>query len=97
MEQKLKSYIHKAVKTLHAHQSFVVLVMVLLVLTGVIIRINTLNNLPIDEAYYNQQTSQLKSVTFNHDAITKIEQLRDSNVIEPGTSLPVNRDNPFAE
>jgi len=72
-------------------------VSVLLVLVFVVVRINTLNNLPIDEAYYNSQTSQLKSVNFNHEAITKIEQLRDSNVTEPGTSLPANRSNPFAE
>lgn len=97
MPQKIKDILYKTTKLLHVHQSFVVLVAVLVVLTMAVIRINTLNNLPIDQAYYDQQTAQLKSVTFNHEAITKIEQLRDSNVVQPGTSLPVNRSNPFAE
>ena len=97
MNQKFKDYIYKSTKLLHAHQAFVVLVTVLIVLTFVIIRINTLNNLPVDQAYYDQQTAQLKTVVFNHEAITKIEMLRDSDVTQPGTSLPANRNNPFAE
>lgn len=97
MNQKLALYRYKTAKFLHLHQAFVILVTVLLLLVFVAFRINTLSNLPMDEAYYTKQTSQLKTVRFNQEAIKQIEELRDSNVTAPGTSLPKDRTNPFVE
>lgn len=87
----------KLVKTLHTHQAFIVLIVVLLLLVFVIVRINTFNNITYNEAYYTQETASLKSVQFNQEAIEQIEALRDSNVNEPAVQLPGDRSNPFAE
>lgn len=97
MKLKLTKANYKLQKLLHEHQAFVVLVVMLLVLMGVFLRINTLSNQPLDQAYLNQESSKLKSVRFNEDAIDQIKALRESNVIDPGTQLPSNRQNPFNE
>ena len=97
MNQRINMYRYKVAKLFHTHEAFVIATVVLLLLLGVILRINTLSNLPIDEVYYTEKTSQLKSVTFDQDAIKKIEELRDSNVTTPGAELLENRNNPFTE
>ncbi len=90
-------YRYKVTKLFHTHEAFVIATVVLLLLMGVILRINTLSNLPVDEGYFTEKTDQVKSVTFDQDAIEKIEELRDSNVTAPGAELPTNRNNPFTE
>lgn len=94
---KLSALQYKVAKALRGHEAFIVSVVALLVLFLLTLRINSLNNLPMDQAYYDQKTSELKSVTFNQDAIDQIESLRDSNVADPGVQLPSGRDNPFVE
>ncbi len=97
MQKKFVALKYKASKLLHQHQTFVVLTIVLSVLIVVIVRINNLSNLPLDQGYLNEQTSQIKNVNFNQNAIDQIKQLNDSNVTAPGTELPSNRLNPFNE
>ncbi len=92
----LKNY-YSFIKVFHTHEAFVVLTIVLIALIGVVARINHLSNLPADQLYFDQSSSEIKAVNFNEDAIKKIEQLRDSNVQDPGTQLPVDRNNPFNE
>ena len=94
---KLSALQYKIAKSLRGHEAFTISVLALLVLLLLTLRINSLNNLPMDQAYYDQKTSELKSVTFNQDAIEQIEALRDSNVADPGVQLPNGRDNPFVE
>lgn len=97
MKGKFNTQIYRLQKIFHNHQTFVVLTAVLLVLTIVFLRIHTLNSMPLDESYLNQETSKIKSVRFNEDAIEQIKALNDSNVKDPGTQLPANRQNPFNE
>lgn len=94
---KLAALQYKVSKALRGHEAFIVSVMALLILLLLTLRINTLNTMPMDQAYYEQKTSELKSVTFNQEAIEQIETLRDSNVSDPGAQLPSGRDNPFVE
>lgn len=97
MKNKLITKYYSVVKIFHTHEAFVVLTIVLVALIAVVVRINHLSNLPPDQAYFDKSSSEIKSVNFNEDAINKIEQLRDSNVQDPGTQLPVGRNNPFNE
>ena len=97
MKHQFSALQYKSTKLLHSHQTFVVLVAVLIVLMMVFLRINTLSSIPLDQSYLNQETSKLKSVRFNEDAIEQIKTLNDSNVSDPGTQLPQNRQNPFNE
>lgn len=97
MKLELSKYKYAVSKTLRSHQAFVVLLLVLVVLLAVFIRINTLNNLPVDQTRINQESSKVKPVRFDEDAIKQIEALKDSNVEDPGTQLPGNRQNPFNE
>lgn len=82
---------------MHRHQAFLVLTCVLVILTFVILRINSLGNIAPDASYFERETSSLKPVQFNQEAITQIEALRDSNVSEPTVELPRDRNNPFTE
>jgi hypothetical protein len=97
MKSQLPALKRKTQKLLRGHQAFVVLLFVLFVLMGVFLRINTLSNQPLDTTYLNQESSKLKSVRFNEDAIEQIKLLKESNVADPGTQLPLNRQNPFNE
>lgn len=97
MKQKVTQLYYSFIRIFHNHEAFVVLTISLTALIVVILRINNLNNLPADQLYYDQAVSEIKSVNFNEDAINKIEQLRDSNVEDLGTQLPVDRTNPFNE
>ncbi len=97
MKSQFTTLNYKLQKLLHEHQAFVVLVIALLVLMGVFLRINTLANQPLDQAYLTSESSKLKSVRFNEDAIRQIKALQESNVNDPGTQLPSNRQNPFNE
>ncbi len=97
MKSQFSSISYKFQKLFHEHQAFVVIVTVLLILTAVFLRINTLSNQPLDKVYLDQETSKLKSVRFNEDAVDQIKALNDSNVQDPGTQLPGNRQNPFNE
>lgn len=94
---KVAAVRYKLSKSLRGHEAFIVSIIALLILLLLTLRINTLNNLPMDQAYYDQKTSELKSITFNQEAIEQIETLRDSNVIDPSAQLPDGRDNPFVE
>ncbi|MFO0971192.1 MAG: hypothetical protein U0520_02460 [Candidatus Saccharimonadales bacterium] len=84
-------------KVMRTHQTFVVLVVVLLVLLAVFIRINELGSMPLDQAYLQQEGEKIKSVKFNEEAIEQIKALNESNVNDPGTRLPTDRQNPFSE
>lgn len=97
MKNQLSNYKYRLIKLLHSHQSFVILLAVLLVLLLVFLRINTLGNLPLDQAHLNREAEKIKPVRFNEDAIEQIKALNDSNVADPGTQLPGNRQNPFNE
>lgn len=94
---KLATYRFRLLKLFRVHQSFVILILVLVVLVGVLYRVKFLNDLPVDQAYMNQEMQKVKAVKFNEAAIEQIKALRDSNVATPGTELPKNRQNPFAE
>lgn len=94
---KLETYRFRLLKLFRVHQSFVILILVLIVLVGVLYRVKFLNDLPVDQAYMNQEMQKVKVVKFNEAAIEQIKALRDSNVATPGTELPKNRQNPFAE
>lgn len=97
MKTQFKRYRLKIAKMLRDHHIFVVLLIVLAVLLAVFIRINTLNSLPLDQARLNQESEKIKPVRFNEGAIEKIKALNESNVADPGTQLPDNRQNPFSE
>lgn len=97
MNAKVSKQIYRFSKIFTAHQAFVVIVCVLAVLLLVLMRINTLSNLPINQAYLNTETESIKTVRFNQEAIEKIKTLNESNVEDPGTQLPGNRENPFSE
>lgn len=97
MKNKFAKYYYSFIKMFHTHEAFVALTLVLLALIGVVARINYLSNLPPDQTFLDLSSSQIKAINFNEDAIKKIEQLRDSNVEDPGTQLPVDRNNPFNE
>ena len=62
-----------------------------------LIRINSLGNLPVDQQYLDQETAKIKSVKFNEKSIEQIKALNDSNVSLPDTQLPSGRQNPFNE
>lgn len=94
---KLSALRYKLAKSLRGHEAFIVSVIALLILLLLTLRINSLNNIPMDQAYYDQKTSEVKGVTFNQEAIEQIETLRDSNVADPSAQLPDGRDNPFVE
>lgn len=97
MNQQLARLKYKAVKLLHSHQAFVVITIVLVVLLLVFVRINSLNEMPVDQAYLDEKVSNIKTVNFDTEAIKEIEALNDSNVTAPGTDLPLDRNNPFNE
>lgn len=97
MKQKLARYRYQLAKTFRSRQAFVVVVGVLLVLIATVLRVNSLNNLPVDQNYLSQQTSKIKSVQFNQTAINQIQSLNQSDINTPGTQLPSNRKNPFNE
>lgn len=97
MKEQLSSTRYKFAKLFKVHQTFVVLTAVLLLLIGVVLRINSLNNLPLDQNYLNAESSKIQSVNFNEEAIEQIKALNDSNVSDPGTQLPGGRQNPFNE
>ena len=97
MQKKFSKFKYKFYKVFRSHQTFVVLVVVLLLLTAVVIRINSLGNIPTDQVYLDKKLGETKSVNFNRDAIEQIKLLNESNVSTPGTQLPTNRQNPFNE
>ncbi len=97
MKHSFSAYRYKFSKLFRLHQSFVITVTVLLLLLAVLLRLNTLNNKPIDQGYINKKASDLKTVKFNQAAIEKIKTLKDSNVSVPQTELQRNRQNPFNE
>lgn len=97
MKDQLLAYRYKLIKQLHAHQTFVVLLAALIVLLAVFLRISSLGSTPVDQEYLNQTINTLKPVSFNEEAVKQIEALKDSNVNDPGTQLPPNRQNPFNE
>lgn len=88
---------YKFSKVFRIHQTFVILVAVLLLLVVALMRVNLLNDLPVDQTYLNEQSDKIKTVKFDEKAIEEIKALRDSNVASPGTDLPKDRQNPFNE
>lgn len=97
MKKQFNRIKYRLSKVLRTHQGFVVIVVVLTLLIVAVLRLNMLGNIPVDQTYLDQQSSQIKSVKFNQDAISQIEDLQDSNVADLGTRLPANRENPFNE
>lgn len=97
MKLKLPQLKNRLIKNLHSHQAFAVIVAVLIILLAVFLRISSLSNAPIDQAYLNQEVEKVKPVQFNQNAIKEIEKLKESNIEDPGTQLPQNRQNPFNE
>lgn len=97
MDSKLAPLKYKLSKIFRTHQTFVVLLVFLLVLVAAIFRIHNLSNLPVDQSYIDLKKSEIKTVRFNEQAIEEIEELNESNVSVPGTNLPQNRQNPFNE
>lgn len=97
MKKQLNLLKYRLAKLFKNHQAFVVIVVVLMVLMAAMLRINSLSNIPLDQGYLDKKSSELKSVQFNQDAISQIQDLNDSNVDDPGTQLPSNRQNPFNE
>lgn len=97
MKSQISSLNYKLQKVFHEHQAFVVVTGVLLILAVVLLRINTLSNMPLDQSYLTNQSMNIKSVRFDQDAIDQIKALNESNVNDPGTQLPGNRQNPFNE
>jgi len=94
---KLDVQRYRLAKIFRLHQAFVILILVLMVLVAVFYRVKSLNDLPVDKVYMNQEMQKIKTVKFNEEAIEQIKALRDSNVATPGTDLPKNRQNPFNE
>lgn len=95
--KRLSSIQYRAGRVLRAHQAFVVLLITLLILLITLLRVQTLNNIPINQTYIEQESANVKTVKFNQSAIEQIKSLRDSNVSAPGTNLPTDRQNPFSE
>lgn len=95
--KQIRTLQYKLIKTLRAHQVFVVLMITLSVLLVAFLRVQALNNIPVSQDYIDEKLLEIKTVKFNQSAIESIKSLRDSNVIAPGTSLPENRQNPFSE
>ncbi len=97
MKNSLSIYKYKIGKILNSHQLFIVMLVVLLVLLAVFFRINALNNLDVDQRYVDRESANIKTTTFNEEAIEAIKELNDSNVAVPQTELPSSRQNPFNE
>jgi hypothetical protein len=95
--KNLAKYKYRLTKVFRLHQSFVVLVAMLILLVAVVFRVNSLNDLPLDQEYLNTESSKVTTVRFDEKAIEEIKALRDSNVASPGTQLPTDRQNPFNE
>lgn len=87
MNQQLELFKYKFSKIFRLHQAFIVLVFVLLILIGVVIRINTLSNIPIDQAYSIRNPLKLKLCN-SMKALLKYRALNDSNVATPRTDQP---------
>lgn len=97
MKQKISRSIYLLKRTLNNHQVFVVLAVVLAVIVAVLARYYMLSSLPIDQAYVDEEVQKVKPVRFDDEAIKQMENLRDSNVGDPGTDLSTSRQNPFTE
>lgn len=97
MKSQFARYRYRFMKVFQNHQAFVVILVVLCVLLAVLLRISTLSSLPLDKNRFNQESAKVKPVRFNEKAIEQIQSLSESNVADPGTQLPSNRQNPFNE
>lgn len=97
MKDRLKKLHLKVTSIFTHHQTFVVVSLLLLLVAGVMVRLGGLSNMEPTQEVIDDQSSSVKSVIFNEDAVEEIEALRDSNVKEPGTQVQQNRDNPFSE
>jgi hypothetical protein len=51
---------YKVAKVFRSHQAFVVLLITLLILLATFLRVQTLNNMPIDNAYIDEQSTNIK-------------------------------------
>jgi len=97
MGESIKRLKYDFLKIFREHQAFVVISAVLIILIAVFLRINALSNMPLDQRYLDTESSKIKTVRFNQEAIEQIKELNDSNVTTPKVTLPSNRQNPFNE
>lgn len=97
MKKKFTKAYLKLQRVFAKRHGMIVLAIVLVVSSLVILRITALSNIEPDQELLDEQTGRVQSVIFNQDAIEKIEDLRDSNVKEPGTQIQKDRQNPFSE
>lgn len=88
---------YRATRLLRAHQTFVVILITLCILGISFLRVQSLNSIPVDQAYIDDESLHIKTVRFDQEAIEQIKALRDSNVEAPGVNLPGDRQNPFSE
>ena len=95
--KSLNSIKYKLAKFFKLHQTFVVLVFLLIILSVSVFRVNSLISMPLDQPYLDLEVGKIKTVKFDEKAIDQIKSLRDSNVAAPGTNLPKDRQNPFNE
>lgn len=77
------------------YQVIIASVLLLGVFGFVIWRLNNKLDPEMDQQRYDEQITTLKKVKFNEEAISKIQELKDSDV--DISSRFVDRDNPFVE
>ena len=97
MKAKITKLYYKVKEIFKKHQAFVVVAIMLLITGFVIYRLFVLSNLEPSPDSIDDQTRSIQAIEFNEEAIEKIEELRDSNVKEPGTQVQEDRNNPFSE
>ncbi len=97
MKQKLTAFLYKFKRFFKVHQAFVTIIGMLLVIIAVVIRLNMLGNMEPNQAYVDDETTKIKTVQFDQEALGEIQALRESHVTVPGTQLPEGRQNPFSE
>lgn len=92
-KNETKQFIH-ALKT---HRYFIVSVAAMVLIILVLLRVITLNSMPVDQGYVDEGLSSLKAATFNDEVIQKMEALKESGARVPGSQDNPNRTNPFGE
>lgn len=92
-KSETKQFIH-ALKT---HRYFIVSIAAMVLIIMVLLRVITLNSMPIDQGYVDEGLSSLRAATFNDEVIQKMEALKESGAKVPGSQDNPNRTNPFGE
>lgn len=91
-----KKYLNIAIQFISKWQVTIVSIVVFMILSLVVFRINALSKVEANEDRFSEQLTELRKVKIETDAIKRIEELTDTK-IDITSDFLNNRDNPFAE